>query len=211
MDATGLALFEKYTLAALERSSAPASSNRRLMPNRQLRSPLSEEKRRAQLALQLAVPPRGVVPAEPPHAAAAISCVEFLVSTLSTRFEMPEPGVRWYVQPPSALDRTKGAINHGEDVVWLNTGYSSPQDLARTVAHELVRRWQDFTRGRCRDADEHGIRESEAHGLARRLVPRGAYPTPRGRALNLWFDPASPRYRRFSARPRAPSQLDTMS
>lgn len=201
-DATGLAFFEKYTSAALERSSAPASSNWRLMPGRQLRWPLSDKKRTAQLALQLAVPPRGVVPAEPPHASAAISCVEVLVSTLSARFEMPKPRVRWYVQPPSALDRTKGEINHGEGLIWLNTGYSSPQDLARTVAHELVHRWQDFTRGRCQDADEHGTRESEAQGLARRLVPRGAYPTPRGRALNLWFDPSSPMYRGFAARPR---------
>ena len=211
MNAMGLASFEKYTLAALARSSAPASSNRRHMPGRQLRRPLGETKRTVQLALQRAVPPPGVVPAAPPHASAAFSCVEALVSALSARFEMPEPRVRWYVQPPSTLERTTGTVIHGEDVIWLNTDYRSPQELARTVAHELVHRRQDFTRGPCQDADEHGIRESEAQGLAGRLVPRGAYPTPRGRALNLWFDPASPRYRRFSARPRAPSQLDTMS
>ena len=75
-------------------------------------------------------------------------------------------------------------------VVWLNVDYRTPEDLARTVAHEVVHHWQCMTRGECLDDLEHDEREREAECRADVLIPEGSIRLPSGTERDAWFEPA---------------------
>ena len=138
--------------------------------------------------------PSGVEPVEPPDAPAALGCVARVLTETSAALGVTTPRVRWY--RPAAGHRifdegsygwVRGFHNHGERVIWLNVRYPSAQELATTVAHEVVHYWQDQRRGRCLDEVEHAEREREARRRAHLLVPKGAFPTPRGRKRDAWY------------------------
>ena len=109
--------------------------------------------------------------------------------------------VHWYRPMPVAdiaksYEYVRGFILPGRRTVWLSVGYRSPNDLAQTVAHEVVHQWQDIRRGPTIDELEHTEREGEAQRRAEALVPKGRFRTPRGKKRDAWFEPARRRYRR---------------
>jgi hypothetical protein len=162
-----------------------------------------------QLMLPIAVPehrlmdtnaPAGVEPVEPPDAPAAIACVDEVLAEVRKELGVSELRVRWY-HPSPVPDGEKsylfvlGFIQPGSRAIWLNVGYASPHDLARTVAHEVVHQWQDIRRGPDLDALEFDEREGEAQRRAEVLVPKGRFRTPRGKKRDAWFEPARRRTR----------------
>jgi hypothetical protein len=141
--------------------------------------------------------PSGVEPVEPPDAPAALECVARVLTESCAALDVTTPRVRWYrpAGGPGIFDEgsywwVRGFHYPGERVIWLHVGYASAQDLATTVAHEVVHYWQDRRRGRYLDEVEHAEREREARRRAHLLVPKGTFPTPRGRKRDAWFTPA---------------------
>jgi hypothetical protein len=138
--------------------------------------------------------PSGADPVEPPDAPAALECVARVLTETCAALGVTTPRVRWYrpAGGPGIFDEgsywwVRGFHNHGERVIWLHVGYASAQELATAVAHEVVHYWQDARPGRCLDVVEHAEREREARRRARLLVPKGTFPTPRGRKRDAWF------------------------
>lgn len=144
--------------------------------------------------------PVGVEVVEPPDAPAAIACVKEVLAEVSEELGVSELRVRWYRPTPvtdiaDSYEYVRGFILPGRRTVWLGVTYRSPNDLARTVAHEVVHQWQDIRRGSTIDDLERREREGEAQRRAELLVPSGRFKTPRGKKRDAWFEPARRRYR----------------
>lgn len=139
--------------------------------------------------------PAGVDPVEPPDAHAALECVARILRTTSAVLRVPEPRVRWYRALPvqggaESYEWMRGFHWPGQSDIWINVVYATPEELARTVAHEVIHYWQDRSRWRCLDDLEHREREGEAERRAQTIVPTGTIRMPRGKKRDAWFEPA---------------------
>jgi hypothetical protein len=144
--------------------------------------------------------PMGVELLAPPDAPAAIDCVDEVIDLAAGTYGIAKPPVRWFRPAPWVSDDyvgIRGFVFYGWPEVWLSVEYSTPNGLARTVAHEVTHRWQDVRRGPAFDDMEFHDREHEAQRRAKRLIPNGTYRTPRGRRRDAWF-PGDRRVRRSS-------------
>jgi hypothetical protein len=145
------------------------------------------------------VVPKGIMPVAPPDAPAALRCVEQVVADASARLAVATPRIGWFRPVPvpdgeESYEHVRGMVFGGQRTIWLTVRYRSPQQLARTAAHEVVHRWQFVRRGSAIDDLEHEEREREAQRRAEVLVPKGMFPTPRGRKRDAWFEPSRRRY-----------------